>query len=176
MRVRRSILFGKKGTADRGCHSEIVKVLPRNDGALNPLWFPSAPEIEGEHMVGDQTREDLIAVSEVKVVEVGQREGGVVARCAPDLDQFFRPFNAGQRFQEHRLDPSEDGRVGANAQRQRDHDRKREAWPLQERPQAVPNILPEGFHELPTKVKAAYPNCRSVSRSLIYRTKDFQNG
>src|SRR5258707_12801858 len=100
MRVRRSILFGKKGTTEKGSHSEIVKVIPRNDGALNPLRVPSAPEVEGEHLVGDQTREDLIAVSEGNVVEVGQREGGVVARCAADLNQSFRPFNAGQTLQE----------------------------------------------------------------------------
>src|SRR5882757_925079 len=153
MRVRSSILFGKKSTADKGSHSEIVKVIPRNDGALYPLWFSSAPEVEGEHLVGDQTREDLIAVSEVDVAEKRQREGGVVARCAPDLNQFFRPFNAGQRLQEHRLDPGEDGCVGANAQRQRDHDCKREAWPLQKRLQAVSHILPEGFHDLSIRVE-----------------------
>src|SRR3989337_2629698 len=77
---------------------------------------------------------------------MGEREGGVVARRAPDLHEIVRTINAWQRLQEDRLDPGEDRRIGPNAQGQGDDDRRGEARSLSQRAEAVSKILPEGFH------------------------------
>src|SRR6266481_9934721 len=134
MRVWCPILFGKKRAPDQRSYSKDVKVIPRNDSSPYTLWFLAAAQIKRQHLVGDQTGEDLILVAVVQVVDIGRREGGVVACCAPDLNQFFRLLNAGQGCQKDCLDPSEDRRVGANAQSQGGHHHKGEAWPLEQRP------------------------------------------
>src|SRR6266478_10097694 len=59
---------------------------------------------------------DQNKVAVVQVIDIGRREGRVVACCAPYLDQFFRLLNAGQGRQKDCLDPGEDRRVGPDAQ------------------------------------------------------------
>lgn len=72
-----------------------------------------------------------------------------MACSAPNLDQFVRVFNAGQRIKENSLDPRKDSGVCADAQGQSDRDREREAWSLPEHSEAVPQVLPEDFHCVP---------------------------
>src|SRR6266851_6045409 len=149
MRVWCPILFGKKRAPDQRSYSKDVKVIPRNDSSPYTLWFLAAAQIKRQHLVGDQTGEDLILVAVVQVVDIGRRESGVVACCAPDLDKFFRLLNTGQRCQKDGLDPCEDSRVGTNAQGQCEHHRKSETWSAPKQPYAVSQILPEGFHDSP---------------------------
>src|SRR6266851_2063851 len=146
MRVWCPILFGKKRAPDQRFYAEDVKVIARNDGSPHTLRLLAAPQIKRQHLVGDQTGEDLILVAVVQVVDVGRRQGGVVACCAPYLDQFFRLLNARQRCQKDCLDPGEDGRVRANAQSQREHHRKSEPWSAPKQPYAVSHVLPKVFH------------------------------
>src|SRR5260370_21563463 len=126
MRVWCPILFGKKCAADLRFYAEDVKVIARNDSSPHTLWLLAAAQIKRQHLVGEQTGEDLILVAVVQVVDVGRREGRVVACGTPDLDQFFRLLNARQTCQKYCLDPREDRRVRATAPRQRDNHRKSE--------------------------------------------------
>src|SRR5260370_15414962 len=64
MRVRRPIFFGKKAAADQCFHTEVAKVVARNDSASYALRLPSASKVQRKDLVSDQTREDLIAVPE----------------------------------------------------------------------------------------------------------------
>src|SRR5258708_28704795 len=148
MRVWCPVLFGKKRAPDQRFYAEDVKVVARNDSSPHTLWLLAAAQIKRQHLVGDQTGQDLILVAVVQVVDIGRREGGVVACCAPDLDQFFRLLNAWQRCQKDCLDPGEDCRVCANAQSQRGHHREGEAWSAPEQPYAASQVFPKGFHRL----------------------------
>src|SRR5438105_1386145 len=97
MGIRRPILLGKERPPDQRFHTEHVKVVARNDARPNSFGLLTVAQIKWQYLMGDQTGENLILVAVVQVVDVGRREGGVVACRAPYLDQFFRLLNAGQR-------------------------------------------------------------------------------
>jgi len=94
----------------------------------------------------EQSRESAVAVAEVEVVEIGRRECRIVARGAPNLDQFVGTLNPRQGVEQNHFDPGEDSRVRPDAQSQRHDDRERKAGPFQEHSDAVSQILPDGFH------------------------------
>ncbi len=58
--------------------------------------------------------------------------------------QLFRLLHR-ERFEQHRIQQTEDGRVRAYAQRQREHNNQREAGLLQQHSHAVAQVLPECY-------------------------------
>src|SRR5260370_27352732 len=79
MRVWCPVLFGKKRAPDQRFYAEDVKVVARNDSSPHTLWLLAAAQIKRQHLVSDQTGEDLILVAVVQVVDIRRRDGGVVA-------------------------------------------------------------------------------------------------
>jgi len=70
-------------------------------------------------------RGTLLAIDEVKEgrhVQVVEADAG---RCVPDADQLFR-MGIAERLQKHAVDHAEDHRIGADADRKRDQDDRRE--------------------------------------------------
>jgi hypothetical protein len=83
------------------------------------------------------------------VVEIGHRDAhvGDLIRPFRGEDEPVR-LRIGQRAQQHAVDDREDGGVGADAQRQRQHRDGGEAGAARELPRPVPQVLPQGVHSI----------------------------
>jgi hypothetical protein len=101
-------------------------------------------------LVGGETREGVALVAQVEVVGVG---GAAVAAAAEvarvDGHEARRLGDAIERPEQQRVDEAEDGRVGANPQRQRHGRHHREARLLQHHPHRVSHVLQQRSHQNP---------------------------
>ena len=86
----------------------------------------------------------LTQVCEVSKGELGKSFAILRVRL-PEHDEAFGSRER-QRPQEHGVDDREDGRVGADAQRERHNCHQRESRLLHKHSRGVANVLPESFH------------------------------
>ena len=90
--------------------------------------------------ISDQTREHVIAVAIIFVVEI--RLNGVVGAIVKgpvNFDQLFGMWNR-QGPQQHRVHQTKDCGVGADAEREGNYRDSREARPLQKIPESVADV------------------------------------
>ena len=102
--------------------------------------------------MGGHAQERLVLVAQIAVVHRRQlQESQLVALVALVGREYAHELGGivhRQRMQQHGIDQREDRRVGADAKRERQHRRKREARVLGDQTGAVFQIPEEGGHRL----------------------------
>ena len=146
MRALGLILFGQERAAEHGRDAEHVEVVATDDVAPDALVSIAVAQAHRREAIDEQPREDVVALTVVFVIQVRlDRIVRAVVLRAINFDQTFR-LRDRQRTQEHRINQTEDGRVRANAQSQRQDRQRRKARTLPQTPKAVTNVLPQIVH------------------------------
>src|SRR5262249_14894929 len=121
VRVFIAIVFIPNDTALRGGHAQQVEVIARNLFEANLVGLLASAEFDGGLVEREQATEDFVLIAVIHVVGIGEevvlklRIDGL-ARDQRKLLWFFDRQRAQQQLVHH----TEDGRVRADAQRQRD--------------------------------------------------------
>ena len=82
------------------------------------------------------------AVADILEIGVGQRAELERRLVQVEVDDLFRPLDR-RSAKDHRVDEAEDGRVGPDAERQRENGNRRERRALGQGPKAVADVAPE---------------------------------
>ena len=114
------VLLGEEVAPQRRIHAQQGQHRGAHETGSEPLGDVHPGEIEGPAPEGGQVREALLLrppVQEVGDADAHLREGG---RALMDEDEPLRSL-VRQRPQQHAVHHAEDGGVGADAERQREH-------------------------------------------------------
>ena len=142
------VFLGEEATAQGRPHAQHGEVVARDDQPLNPLGLPALAERQRALHSSDEAVEDLVPVAIVdEVSEVGGRADALAAAGADD-DEPVRFFDR-QLPDEDFVDQAEDGRIGADADGQREHGDGGKARSFEQHARAVSQVLPQGFESGP---------------------------
>jgi hypothetical protein len=153
------VVLRREEAARRGAHAEHVEVVARHVEGEPALRHVVAGRGEAHVRLlrGGEPGEGVALIAEVYVVGERRRAVEPAAEITRvDLDEPRRIADADDGAQQYRVDEAEDGRVRADAERERQHRRGREARTLQENSDGVAQIMPNSSHHSP----------QSQSRSL----------
>ena len=137
----RRVLGPGKATSDRGRHPEHVEELGGHEGADELRRFAgSCRHGEGQRAVSRDSLQRLLLPAQVDELSGRMIAARFVGGRRGDADDAVGLVE-GQRAQEHAIDHAEDGRVRADAERERDDGDQREARVLEEGANRVPEIV-----------------------------------
>ena len=144
-----AILFAleKRAACDRR-HAQDVEIVVRDDRGADTLrLIAEARHRHHQSAVGGERDRALLGAPQVLELRhrCGQPLLTAIGRLAPEPDQRVG-VRVGQRAHEQVVDQREDGRVRADAERQREHRHRREAGILEQHPAGVARVLSEGVH------------------------------
>ena len=141
----RDVVARQQGAPEGGLdpqHREVVAGhrLRRHDADPSAL---GAVDVRRRELRGADVAEHLGgAVPDVLEVRVGERAVGERRLVEVEVDHLFRPLDR-RVAQEDGVDEAEDGRVGADPERERDDGDRRERRPPGQRPDAVAHVAAE---------------------------------
>ena len=141
----RAIVLRVQEAAEHGAKPHHVEERPADDARFDDPGL--AAEAEHREINGREVSEGADGGdARFQVADLGHRErhvlGAKAGRALADVDQaIFVAIDQGA--QEHAADDTEDRGIGADAERERHHDRGSQALGAAERPQPDPHILPE---------------------------------
>ena len=141
-------LLGQKDAAHLRLHAQHREKAGGNQCRGNPLRSPADVDVETVLIGGREVGKALVVF---KIDEFRRRHPVLVIRNAdagephPELHQFFGLL-VGQRLQDHRVHHAEDGGVGADTERQREHGDDGESGAAGENPDGIAAVLQERFH------------------------------
>ncbi len=125
------------GLRRRAEHLEEVRRDLRADGAHRLLLLA---QVEVAVLVGGDSREGVRLRAPVQKIRDGDRAGAALRQSLVDRDE-PAGLRVGQRTQEYRVDDREDGRVAANAERQRQHGDGRKPRLAPQHAETVPQVF-----------------------------------
>ena len=143
MRILRVVAFRPgEETSSFGLYAKHVEKAARHHFTPNLRGVRSVAH--GEDIPGPHRHEvhQLQIVAEITEVEIRRRDRLAVGRHVFDCDHALRLRGAGQRIQQHRAHPTEDGGAGPNANPNRQDSNCGEARISRQRPKAVTKIAP----------------------------------
>ena len=123
-----------------------IKVIRRSQRAPNALWFSRPGEIHRVDVVSDQSREAPSAVSQVHIVEIGERNRTSGGPALRHDDEIRCVPHSGYGVEQGRIDPAENCAVRANSKCECEHRNRREAGRFPQYPEAVSQVLEQSFH------------------------------
>src|SRR5262249_43863704 len=141
------MLFFRQKVAPRGrlC-AEHRKQVRGYERALNPLRPVAAGEVKVLVLKSRKLHEHLSLIPPGQKVHYPRAKLAAGLRLAfPDHHQSFR-VRIGKRLEQHRVDYTEDRRVRADAERERQHGDEGEAGALHQRSHAVAQVLNQRFN------------------------------
>ena len=156
-RRARRVFFWCEKAPNRGLRAEHREQIRRRANHANPLWI-AAP---GQRVVAADRNRDLlepaVAVLDVEVLRRGKPVLGDVEarRSLPQNDEAVGVL-VRQRPQQQRARHAEQGRVGADADGERQHRRQREAGLRHEPANRVPDVLQHVLYHSP--INSQLPN------------------
>src|SRR5262245_60146600 len=115
------LFFGQEAPAQDGFYSQNVKIVCGDKCAPDELGPARAGERDGLNSKSSNTREALVLVAQVSVVGIGKWIGSLDRSAACKCRQFARMRRSRNGIQQGRVDPAENGCVGANAEGQSEH-------------------------------------------------------
>src|SRR5208282_2845301 len=135
----------KETTAESRVHTEHVEVIRRGQSSINPLRLVGAGKGDEIVVVRQEAGEALSMVTDIQVIKIRERRSGVLTRFSPHhRDQVAGVGHSGDGVEQGGVDPTEDGAVGANAQRQGQYRDRRKAGALRQHAQAELQVLNQG--------------------------------
>ena len=116
------ILSGKEGSPQRRLHSEHVQVVRRHQRAFESFGFSTAGQVD-RHCLRDRRRKLGEALALLPLVEKIRRSHALLFIVAHPSRKPHKPLrlDKGSRTQQHSVHDAEDGCVGPDAQREREH-------------------------------------------------------
>ena len=139
------VVCGVEVTARHGVDSEDAEEVGRDHLAAEVLGLPSSGHVGVLPAERGQALEAAAVLLPVDEVRIGDRHAREVRRRLAEPHQAVG-IAVGQRLEENAVDDAEDGGVGADPERQRDHRDGREARVPGQHAQAVPNVLEQDPH------------------------------
>jgi len=149
--ARRVFLRDERPSQNGPC-AQRVEPLPGHQGSLQPLRQVAFGVAEIPGLQRRRRRENLPAVADIGVVRRRDADPRQVQLevVHPDGHQ-LRGIGDSRRMQKERVDHAEDGRIGRDAQRQREHRHGGESWSLAQRAQPVAQILSQSGQHARTR-------------------------
>ena len=162
MSAGRAILLGAEQPTDRGPHAELREERARHQFGSDQLAAPAVGDCQPALHPAEHAGKDLVVVPEIAIHRV--RQLGAVAHAAAvalgvrgaHLDQLAGPRDW-QRAQHDLVHQREDGGVGGDAERHRQHGDGGEQRHLAEAPDGVPQVGGEVGHGNPPSNPGATP-------------------
>ncbi len=131
-------------------HAEHVEVIGSGQSPINALGLVGAGKGHEIVVVGKEAGEALRMVTEIQVIKIRERGSGVLAPFSPHhRDQIAGVGDSRNGVEQSGVDPTEDGAVGANAERQRQYGDGGEAGILRQHAQAEFQVLEKSIHSYP---------------------------
>ena len=149
VRARRPIVIVGEPAAERRLHAQDGKRVARDELRLDALGLATIGERRRRRRARHQAAEGVVAIAKIPIHRM--REGTLVRRPAAEgagaveLHQLARILDR-QQPQQHLIHQREDGGVGADPQRQRQHDDDREGGRAGQRADGVAEILDQRRH------------------------------
>ena len=138
------IFIGGERSSMRGAHTQDVEVVAGDELAADAHGLGSAGHVGTNPLIGCQAGELGNVVAKVAIVRQRHRLiGGGLGHHGEDLRQSRRIAHR-QWAEEHRVDQREDGGIGADTERQRDHDDSREGGVPRRRADRESNVSDHG--------------------------------
>src|SRR5205823_11639553 len=166
-RERVALLGGHEAVAELGVHVEHIEQVRRDRGGLDFARVAGARQVVTLRPDGRDAGEVLR--QRAQVVEVRERHAKPHAAESGghDLDE---PIRSGvwQRLEQYGVDRAEDGRVGADAEREREHGHEREAGALGEHADGVAEVVRSEEHTSELQSLAYF-----VCRLLLEKKKEY---
>ena len=147
----RSVLFRSERTAERWLHPEQGKEAAADCGCRDSLGVGARrADGGGAHLIGGHLTDRAGMISVIDVLGIRQDELRKVESAfgiesPPDRNQALG-FRKRQRFQHDAVDHAEDGGVGADTDRERQHDEDRKRRLPAQQSQRIPRILEQSEH------------------------------
>src|SRR5262249_24481541 len=107
MRQPRLVLFGQKGSTERGLDAEPVKIIARNQIAPDLLVIAAPAHAHIRETVGEQSRQDFVAVAEIEIVRIRERGEFPVLTDGRDRDDLLMVGHR-QWAEQNQIDQTED--------------------------------------------------------------------
>src|SRR5881394_4183279 len=142
---RGALLRRREAVPDLWAQLEHIQQVGRDRCGLDVAWVSGARQVVALRPGGRDSGEVLR--QRAQVVEVWERHAEPHA-SEPGRHDLDEPIRSGvrQRLEQHTVDRAEDGRVGADAKREREHGNGREAGALGEGADGVTEILEQSVH------------------------------
>jgi hypothetical protein len=150
MRAARHVILRRQHAAERGLHAEHVEERSRHQLARRALRAALNAHGHGPVAAAEHTREHVVVIAEVDVVRIRERilialPVAMKRSLALEQHQLLRILH-GQQAQQGLIDQREDRRVGAEAQRDREHRDDGEDRRLAQRAQGIAEICQQMRH------------------------------
>ena len=152
MSARIAIILGHDRAAQCRIHTEQLKVVARHQFRRRALGLALIAETGRKAKATEQSLERLVSVPELPIDGIGHR---LTANVGSGEEPGRRKQNQsiglpdGEPSEQHLIEHRKDGRIGANPDGQRQHNDQGKTRILAQRPDAVPEILPETPHDNP---------------------------
>src|SRR6185295_14911485 len=105
------------------------EVVAGNFVTPDALVVAATTQTQRHEAIDEQTREHVVAIAKVFVVWIGEGGHRIVLAADGDGDDLVGPIDR-QRAQHYRVHETEDGGIGANPERERDHSDRDKSRPL----------------------------------------------
>ena len=138
------VLVGPEGAAERGAHTEEVEQRGADLGGVEPHGLPLAGEDDAGPGDRGRVRQRLALFLDVGEVRPRHRRPAAFGEVI-DPHEPLRVL-VRQGLEQHAVHDAEDGAVGADAQRQRQHGDGGERGALDQAAEGVANVLAKGIH------------------------------
>ena len=147
--VSRLAFFRQESAPASGLHAQHIEKALGHTVPWEPVQMHSVRDVEVVLLNGDQLLADLILLA--PVCEDSRRDCSTYIADRQILlpyDNQPRLIWKGERPQDERINGTKDGRVGADAQRQRNHRDSCESGTFQKAPNPAANVPNQCFHTL----------------------------
>src|SRR2546430_897970 len=158
---RGALLGRREAVAELGVHVEHIEQVRRDRRGLDVARVSGARQVVALRLDGRASGKVLRERAQVVEVRKGHAEVHAPEPGRHDLDE---PVRSGvrQRLEQHGVDRAEDGGIGADAEREREHGDEREAGASREGADRVPEILEQGVHH--SYLRATIGSTRAARR------------
>ena len=144
--ARAQVFFRRERPPHGGAHAEHVEIVGRREHAPHPLGFSIARQAHRRHVDGRESDETLLTAPQRLQIRIRERKWIRGVAAERERHDVVRAGQARHRVQERRVDPAEDCRVRADAERQGQDDDRRIARRLGDHAQRKAQVVPERCH------------------------------
>jgi hypothetical protein len=158
-------LSGHECTPENRTHAQHVEIIGRCQGSVDAFRFANASQRNEIVVVRQQSREASAVVAQIRIIQVGEWRGGVVAPFAPHHgDEAARVCQTRNGVEQRRTDPAKNRAVRANAEGQGQHRHHRKAGRLHEHTKGVTDVPNQVISlMLPSQVTENGPASRHIA-------------
>jgi hypothetical protein len=145
MAARSTVVAIAEQPTEPRLHPHRLEIVPRDQRAVRALGLPGDGDAHGKVVLGDDIHQRR-AIAEVAIVRIRPGPVAPLAGFEGDHAKIVRVACSRDRPQQHGLHPGEHGRVGSDAEAQRQHGGQRQSGGLEQRPRGETKVLKEGAH------------------------------